>query len=260
MNNKSMKILVVEDDIEECNRIIECLKQREDIELVGITDSDIDAIRLIKSKNPEGIILDLELNNSKSGSIDSFELLDSIKKMKSNPIIIVTTHVNSQRTYEILHRKGVELILYKDHPGYSPNQVFNKFISLRKIVEPVIENTVENEMKSQKDRISECINNELDLIGITQNLKGRQYIHDAIMFLIQNDESDESLTQYLSKIHKKSSSTITNGIQNAIIHGWRVSAIEDLEKNYTARVNYQTGIPTPMELIYYYVSKIKKMI
>ena len=260
MNNKSMKILVVEDDIEECNRIIECLKQREDIELVGITDSDIDAIRLIKSKNPEGIILDLELNNSKSGSTDSFELLDHIKKMKCNPIIIVTTHVNSQRTYEILHRKGVELILYKDHPGYSPNQVFNKFINLRKMPVLLIENSIEEEFKNKEEKISELINNELDLVGITQNLKGRQYIHDAIMFLILNENSDESLTQYLSKIHKKSSSTITNGIQNAIIRGWRVSAIEDLEKYYTAKVNYQTGIPTPMELIYYYVSKIKKMI
>ena len=139
-----MKILVVEDDIEECNRIIECLKQRDDIELVGITDSDTDAIRLIKSKNPEGIILDLELNNSKSGSTDSFELLDNIKKMKYNPIIIVTTHVNSQRTYEILHRKGVELILYKDHPGYSPNQVFNKFINLRKMPAILIENSIED--------------------------------------------------------------------------------------------------------------------
>lgn len=260
MNDKPMRIIVIEDDLEECNKIVECSKQRKDIELVGITDSDIDAIKLVKAKNIEGVMLDLELNNSKNGSTDSFGFLDSIKNLRNKPIVIVTTHVNSTRTYDLLHRNGVELILYKDHPGYSPNQAFNKLISLRKIVEPVIENTVENEMKSQEERISECINNELDLIGITQNLKGRQYIHDAIMFLIQNEGSDESLTQYLSKIYKKSSSTITNGIQNAIIHGWRVSAIEDLEKYYTAKVNYQTGLPTPMELIYYYVSKIKKMI
>lgn len=260
MEQKPMKILVVEDDLEECNRIIECSKQRKDIEIVAITDSDTDALKQVKSKNPEGIMLDLELNNSKSGSTDSFELLENIKKLKYNPIIIVTTHVNSSRIYDILHRKGVELILYKDHPSYSPNQAFNKFINFRKLSIPLVENSIEDELKSEEEKISELINNELDLVGITQNLKGRQYIHDAILFLIQNENTDESLIQYLSKIHKKSSSTITNGIQNAIIHGWRVSAIEDLEKYYTAKVNYQTGLPTPMELIYYYVSKIKKMI
>ena len=260
MEKKPMGILVVEDDLEECNRIIECSKQRKDVEIVAITDSDIDALKQVKSKNPEGIMLDLELNNSKSGSTDSFELLEKIRKLKYDPIIIVTTHVNSSRTYDILHRKGVELILYKGHPGYSPNQAFNKFVSLRKMSIPLVENSIENEFKSERDKISELINYELDLVGITQNLKGRQYIHDAILFLIENENTDESLIQYLSKIHKKSSSTITNGIQNAIIHGWRVSAIEDLEKYYTAKVNYQTGLPTPMELIYYYVSKIKKMI
>ena len=260
MNDKSMKILVVEDDLEECKRIIECSNQRKDIEIVAITDSDIDAIKLLKIKNPEGVMLDLELNNSKSGNTDSLEFLEFIKKIKNKPIVIVTTHVNSPRTYDILHRNGVDLILYKDHPGYTPNQAFNKFINLRKVPTPIIENSIKNEMDNKEEKISSIINNELDLIGITQNLKGRQYIHDAIFFLIKNENTDESLIQYLSKIHKKSSSTITNGIQNAIIHGWRVSAIEDLEKNYTAKVNYQTGIPTPMELIYYYVSKIKKMI
>ena len=255
-----MRILVVEDDLEECNRIIYCAKQRKDIEIVAITDSDVDAIKHVKSKNPEGIMLDLELNNSKSGNTDSFGFLEDLKKLKCNPIIIVTTHVNSQRTYDILHRNGVELILYKEHPGYSPNQAFNKFINLRKMPTNKVENSIENEFKSEDEKISDCINNELDLVGITSNLKGRQYIHDAILFLIKNENSDESVIQYLSKIHKKSSSTITNGIQNAIIHGWRISAVEDLEKYYTAKVNYNTGLPTPMELVYYYVSKVKKMV
>ena len=260
MDIKPMRILVVEDDLEECNRIIECAKQRRDIELVAVTDSDVDAIKQVKIKNPDGIMLDLELNNSSSGNTDSFGFLENLKNLRCNPIVIVTTHVNSPRTYEILHRNGVELILYKGHPSYSPNQAFNKFISLRKEPNAMVDNSIEAELKDEEEKISECINNELDLIGITQNLKGRQYIHDAILFLIKNENSGESVIQYLTKIHKKSSSTITNGIQNAIIHGWRVSAIEDLEKYYTAKVNYQTGLPTPMELIYYYVSKVKKMV
>ena len=262
MDDKATKILIVEDDINDCNRFIECAKERKDIEIVAITDSDIDALKYVKVKNPEGIILDLELNNSNTGSTDSFEFLEKVKELKLaiDPIIIVTTHVNSKRTYDILHRRGVDLILYKDHPNYSSSHVFNKFISLRRVTEKPVGVSIEVELKNQDEKISECINHELDLIGITSNLKGRQYIHDAIKFIIQNEKSDESVVQYLCKKHKKSASTITNGIQNAIIHGWRVSPIEDLEKYYTAKVNYQTGLPTTMELIYYYVDKIKKII
>ena len=57
-----------------------------------------------------------------------------------------------------------------------------------------------------------------------------------------------------------STSTITNGIQNAISHAWAKTPLDELMKNYTAVVNYKTGEPTPMELIYHYAEKIRKEI
>ena len=262
MESKPMKILIIEDDIDDCNRFVNCIKSREDIELVALTDSDVEGLKYVKLKHPEGIILDLELNNSTTGNTDSLEFLSNLKKINLNyePIVIVTTHVNSKRTYEILHRNGVDLILYKDHPNYSCNYVLNKFLNLRKVTTKQSINTFKEELNESENKISECIYHELDLIGVTAKLKGRQYIHDAILYLIQNQNSNINDIQYLTKIYKKSGNTITNGIQNAIIHAWRVSSIEDLTTYYTARVNYETGIPTPMEFIYYYVDKIKKII
>lgn len=262
MESKPMKILIIEDDLNDCNNFIECIKSRNDVELVAVTDSDVDGLRYVKIKQPEGIILDLELNNSTTGNTDSFEFLSNLKKLKLNyePIVIVTTHVNSKRTYDVLHRNGVDLILYKDHPKYSCNHVLNQFINLRR--EPVTptEKSIEALLEDEEKKISNLINHELELIGLTSKLKGRQYIHDAVLYLIQNEKSDLSVIQYLTKVHKKSATTITNGIKNAIIHAWRVSAVEDLLKYYTNRVNPETGVPTPMELVYYYRDKIRKMI
>ena len=36
MESKAMKILIIEDDIDDCNRFVNCIKERKDIELVGI--------------------------------------------------------------------------------------------------------------------------------------------------------------------------------------------------------------------------------
>ena len=262
MDSKPMKILIIEDDINDCNNFINCAKKRNDIEIVAITDSDIDGLKYVKTKNPEGIILDLELNNSTSGNTDSLEFLSNLKKLnlKYEPIVIVTTHVNSKRTYDILHRNGVDLILYKDHPKYSCDHVLNNFINLRQVASCKSTSSIEETIEDNESKISDCIYNELDLIGVTAKLKGRQYIHDAILYLIQNEDNNTNVIQHLTKLYKKSGNTITNGIQNAIIHAWRVSPIEDLTTHYTARINYETGIPTPMEFIYYYKDKIKKMI
>ena len=262
MEMKPMKILIIEDDLMDCNRFINCVKSRNDIEIVAITDSDIEGMNLVKQKRPEGIILDLELNNSKTGSTDALDFVAKLKEINLGyePIIIVTTHINSKTTYDMLHRAGVDLILYKDQPKYSSEYVLNKFISLRKSSNNLA-TTVSEEIKKNEKNISDIIYDELELVGITAKLKGREYIHDAILYLIENDNQNSmNVIQYLTKIHKKSNTTITNGIQNAIIHGWRVSAVEDLQTYYTAKVNYETGIPTPMEFIYYYVDKIKKMI
>lgn len=262
MDFKPMKILIIEDDINDCNNFINCVKKRNDIEIVAITDSDIDGLKYVKTKNPEGIILDLELNNSTSGNTDSLEFLSNLKKLnlKYEPIVIVTTHVNSKRTYDILHRNGVDLILYKDHPKYSCNHVLNNFINLRQVASCKSTSSIEEAIEDNESKISDCIYHELDLIGVTAKLKGRQYIHDAILYLIQNEDNNTNVIQHLTKLYKKSGNTITNGIQNAIIHAWRVSPIEDLTTHYTARINYETGIPTPMEFIYYYKDKINKMI
>ena len=264
MELKPMKILIIEDDINDCNAFINCVNNRKDIEIIGITDSDAEAIKYVKTKHPEGIVLDLELNNGMSGSTDSFGFLSKLKELNLNyePIIIVTTHVNSKRTYEILHRCGVELILYKDHPKYSSDHVLNSFINLRKAsnISKII--SIQETIETDEEKISNIIKSELDLIGVTAKLKGKEYLHDAILYLIQNKDNNNKINviQYLTNKYKKSGTTITNGIQNAIIHAWRVMPPDDLERYYTARINYETGIPTPMEFIYFYVDKISKMI
>lgn len=262
MEFKPMKILIIEDDINDCNSFKKCAENRDDVEIVAMTDSDLEGLKLVKTKRPEGIVLDLELNNSSTGSIDSLDFLTNLRKLNLTyePIVIVTTHVNSKRTYEILHRNGVDLILYKDNPKYSSEHVLNNFINLRNANIDYKEPSIEEILQNEEDKISNIINDELELIGVTAKLKGREYIHDAILYLIQDDSNKINVIQYLVNKYKKSGTTITNGIQNAIIHAWRVTPVEDLEKYYTARINYETGIPTPMEFIYYYVNKIKKKI
>lgn len=262
MDIKPMKILIIEDDPIDCENFLTCVKNHKDIDLIAITDSDIEGLKYVKLKQPEGIVLDIELNNSESGNTDSLSFLSELKKLNLNyqPIVIVTTHISSKRTYDILHKNGADMILYKDHPKYSAEHVLNKFLTLRTTTAKSKINTLKEDLIENNNKISDCIYHELDLIGVTNNLKGRRYVHDAILYLIQNPNSNISVIQYLTKIHKKSSNTITNGIQNAIIHAWRISSLEDLSTHYTAKINYETGIPTPMEFIYYYVDKIKKII
>lgn len=258
-----MKLLLIEDDKETCQKFKIIEDNRDDINFIEITDSDIIALEIIKNNTIDGIILDLELNKG-SGNSNGFLFLDELRKLnlKRMPKIVVTTNVCSDSVYEYLHDNGIDLIFYKKQANYSPENVINTLCLLRGYNSNKINDKLNIPKKeNNKDLISEKINKELDLIGISTHLKGRKYLHDAIYFILDNEnQSNSTVTQYLVSVYKRSSSTISRAMQNAILHAWRISSIEDLTKYYTAKVNYETGVPTPTEFIYYYADKIRKCI
>lgn len=267
---EKMKLLLIEDDSRACENFKKVEKARNDIEFVGMTDSDVEGLKLVKQYMPDGIILDLELNSGK-GSGSGFEFIKELKKLNFSkvPKLVVTTNVYSDTVYDYLHINKVDFIFYKKQMNYTENNVICTLLLLNEIKSPSSYNSNKTEVNKKADKedaelkkISDKIDKELDLIGVGTHLQGRKYLHDAIIYAIntENDSGKVSIIQYLSKTYKKPNSTISRAMQNAILYAWRISSIEDLTTYYTAKINYETGIPTPTEFIYYYANKIKREI
>lgn len=257
-----MKILLIEDDVNECAKFKDSINHRDGIELIATTNSSTEGLKYVKRYMPEAIILDLELN---AGEGSGFEFLEELRKLKLtiNPKVVVTTNVCSDSVYEYLHENKVDFIFYKKQEKYSVENVINTLLLLQGYTNNNNGEALETEDSEENlQLISDKINAELDLIGIGVHLQGRKYLHDSILYILTHEEGDSkiSINQYLMSKYKKASSTISRAMQNAIIHAWRISSIDDLEKYYTAKINYETGIPTPVEFIYYYVGKIRKML
>ena len=259
MEQKKMKLLLIEDDVNECNKFKDVANKYEDIEFVGMTNSATKGLKDVKRFDPDGIILDLELN---SGEGSGFEFINELKNisLNVNPKIIVTTNVYSDSVYDYLHENKVDFIFYKKQENYSQEKVINTLLLLKQYTTKSTNITNNDTDEDTIKLITDKINEELDLIGVGTHLQGRKYLFDSIMFLLTEGDGNSKLSiiQYLTSKYKKANSTISRAMQNAILYAWRISSIEDLTKYYTAKVNYETGVPTPNEFIYYYVNKIKK--
>lgn len=263
MDEKPMRILLIEDDELQCKILKEYVETRNDINIVGITNSSKTAIEIVKNAIPEGIILDIELHKGQGSGI---EFIEDVKQQFKDfkPIIIVTTNSASDILYNKLHEDGVDLIFYKQQENYSIKSVISALISLRKTLYKCNDShnskLLIDTPAEIKNKISNKINNELDLIGISSHLKGREYIHDAILFLIDEESKkhNDTVFNYLANIYRKSSSSISRVMQTAINYAWRTSSPEELEMYYNAKINYNTGVPSTTEFIYYYANKIKK--
>ena len=259
MNEIKMKVLIVEDDPKVCAEFVNEMNKRNNITLCKTTNSSDEAIKLIRNYDYDAIIVDLELHYGKGSG---FELLNEIKNlnMQKKPIIIVNTNIISEVVYDKLHAGLVDMIFYKKQDGYSAKHVVDTMISLSENIK--IEIVDNNEYPEDKTNLyTELINDELDLIGISYKLKGRKYMFDTILYMLEQNsvDTDETALQYTASKYKLVPNSISRAIQTAINEAWRKTAIEDLREYYTAKIDYNTGVPTPTEFLYYYVEKIRKM-
>lgn len=260
-NIKPMQVLVIEDNEVEVNNFIEFAKNREDIRIVKTTNSSYEGLEYTKMYMPEGIILDLELHNGEGSGIDFLEKMQETK-LDFKPLIVITTNISSDIIYNRVRKLGADFIFYKKQSDYSAEIVINLIASLRATLysnKINLNKTTTETPLEHEERIKEKINSELDLIGVSRHLKGRKYLFDAIFYLIQNKD-ENSVFNYLANTYKVGNSSISRAMQTAINYAWKTSPIEELLVHYKARINYETGVPTPTEFIYYYAEKVSKFV
>ncbi len=258
---KPMPLLLIEDNEEDVRIFNEYIKTRLDVKLIKSTNSSYEGLDITKTYNPEGIILDLELHKGEGSGLSFLEKMKKIE-LDFKPIVVVTTNVSSDIIYNHIRELGADFIYYKKQKDYSPELVINSIVSLREILysnnKINKKTTVRESQKETEEKLKNIINNELDLIGISAHLKGRKYFEDAIFYLLTNRENG-SVFYFLANKYKVGNSSIGRAMQTAINYAWKTSAIDDLLIHYKARINYETGVPTPTEFIYYYAEKIGKL-
>lgn len=266
--NKPMTLLLVEDDVTECIRFKTCATNRADIKFIGMTGSSFEGINYVKTHMPEGVILDLELHKGKGSGLTFLSTMNETR-LDFRPLVVVVTNSSSDIVYNHVHANGADLVFHKKQSDYSADMVVNSLLALRKSLHVSHKSGLSNDLASvetpeeQRVRITDKLNAELDMIGISAHLKGRKYLFEAIYLLIhtgkEGNGSDSVINQVCNK-HKRAYSSITRAMQTAINNAWRISSIDDLQVHYTARINYETGVPTPTEFIYYYADKLKKFL
>lgn len=260
-SSKPMTLLLLEDDKQTTKEFEDYINKRTDVTLVAKTNSSNEALKLVKKHRPEAIIVDLELHD---GLGSGFDFLQNLRNTNLNfsPLIVVNTNVKSPTVYKNLHEGYVDLIFCKQQADYSFEMLVNAIVFSRKHEKDYAHQIViENSPEEEQLRITKLINIHLDRIGISYKLKGREYIFDAVNFMLHEDPNkfkELSPLQYVANKHHMFSSSVGRGIQTAINDAWKKTAIEDLERFYTATINSDSGVPTAMELIFYFYNKIKE--
>lgn len=254
-----INLIIVEDDnntIEEYKAGIKCF---DNFYLAATTSSSSEALEKVKEYSPHAVILDLELHKGSGNGLIFLKELSALN-LKNKPFILVVTNNISSVTHSIARNLGADFVITKNQSDFSCKMVL-EFLS--SVAASALTSDINSPdaakaavSVSYSETMKEKISTELDLIGISPKLKGRQYLADAIEITCK--QRVPNLCSIIAKKYSKTDASVERAMQTAINHAWRNTDIESLERYYTAYINPQKGVPTVMEFIYYYSDKIKK--
>jgi DNA-binding NarL/FixJ family response regulator len=270
-NEKPMRLLLIEDEAVDCLNFSECAKRRTDIKFIGTTDSCEEGIKLVKSRVPEGVILDLQLVKGSGSGLRFLELLNETDLI-FRPIVIVTTSNQSAVVHKRTEELGADWFFSKVNQDYSEDFVIETMLSLRKALyakqkkgsamcgdlqKPTDMAETPDE---RRDRIYRRIDTELDLVGIRSRLRGRIYLREAIYLKIHSETKSVSPIEQIAQSYKHAYSTVIKVMQTAINNAWDNADIDEIYTHYTARISSKTGVPSASDFIHHYAEKIRNSI
>ena len=258
MENKTLNILIIEDDVAACRELHQYIEQFETLKLIGITGDSDKGIELVKSMLPDVIILDIELNRGTGNGIMFLAKLNALT-LSLHPYILITTNNSSNVTYDQARNLGADFIMYKHKPDYSAQYVIEFIRMIQHSIlsrKPIVTQNLSEEDCYEKNLpiYTRRVYRELDWVGISPKNIGYRYLADAILLIVK--DSSTNVYRELAEIYKKSDASVERAMQNAINRAWRHSDIEELLTHYTARIRSEKGVPTTLEFVYYYANKI----
>ena len=259
MDNKTLNILIIEDDVASCRELSLYIEKIDNMKLIGVTGDSDKGLEIVKSALPDVVILDIELHHGSGNGLLFLAKLNTLQ-LSMRPYVLITTNNSSNVTYESARQLGADFIMSKHKADYSAQYVI-EFIRM-------IQHTLLTRQPSKNENLTEVdlfeknlplytrrVYRELDWVGISPKNIGYKYLADAILLILKN--SSANVYRELAENYKKSDASVERAMQNAINRAWRFSDIEELLTHYTAKIRSEKGVPTTLEFVYYYANKIK---
>jgi two-component system response regulator (stage 0 sporulation protein A) len=257
MEEPKISIIIADDNREFHNILKDCFSMQNDMVVTGIAENGVDALKLIKEKQPDLIILDIIMP-----MLDGLGVLEEINKINLEPMprIIVLSAVGNEKItqraislgadYYILKPFNIEVLIKRIR------QMLNSTIGDSTYIKKALICNDNTEIKTnayqQVDIITQ-ITNIMHGIGMPPHLKGYMYIREAINMLVNNIELLSSVTKKLYPLlgekFNTTDSKIERAIRNAIEVTWNKSSVETINKFFGYSISTKKRKPTNSEFL-----------
>lgn len=253
MENK-IKIMVVDDNKDFVKLINMYINSQKDMVALEPLHDGTNVVNAIKQSKPDILLLDVVMPE-KDGLTVLEELSDEIGIDK--PIIVMMSAIGQEKVTQKAISLGATYYVVK------PFDMITLIDRVREILKEKDEVKNEymvaygNKSLPLEVRVTQMIHD----VGVPAHIKGYQYIREAIMLAVNDEDIINSITKTLyptlSERFNTTSSRVERAIRHAIEVAWNRGQIEMHEKIFGYTVNSNKGKPTNSEFIAMIADRIR---
>ncbi len=261
MKNK-VKLLLADSSTELMSRISVFFEGKGDVEVVGKAADGIEATEMLRELTPDVVLMEIVLPKK-----DGIAVLKDINAIPASrrPIVIVMTGAKKESVTNLCMELGADYFMIKP---CEPETIYERIKLLSaslaakqhggRIAMP--ENIHTGDRPSDR-AIEISVTNTIHSVGVPANIKGYQYLRDAIIMSIKDSELINAVTKQLYPKVATRHNTSPSRVERAIRHAIEVACIrgneEELYKLFGYTVSNNKGKPTNSEFIAMIADKLR---
>ena len=248
MDNRTT--VVIADNTEEfCTSLSSALQRTEGFQVLGTANDGEHAIRLVKERKPDILVLDMMLSKQ-----DGIAVLKAISTMEAKPVTLATSRFVTDYVASAAANLGVRYLMLKP---CDTSALVERLEEIR---------GGENQRlslprKTDKTSIEAMVTNIIHEIGVPAHIKGYQYLREAIIIAVADMDVINAITKVLypqvAKTFQTTPSRVERAIRHAIEVAWDRGDLDTLQRFFGYTVSNTKGKPTNSEFIALIADKLQ---
>lgn len=257
---EKLNVAIADDNEILLDLLEEIIKSDEELNVVGKARNGEEAYGIIKSKEPDVVLLDIVMPK-----MDGLCVMNKVKKdttIKKQPAFIMISAIGQESITEDAFEMGANYYIMKP---FDNEVIINRIKRTRdkKMAHRSAEKYIPLEKPGEvRERNLEAdVTNIIHEIGVPAHIKGYQYLRDAIMMSVEDMDMLNSITKILyptiAKKYQTTSSRVERAIRHAIEVAWSRGKMDTIDELFGYTINTGKGKPTNSEFIALIADKIR---
>ena len=246
---RAMTVFIADNTEEFTASLTAALQRSEGFQVVGSASDGEQAIREIRERRPDILVLDLMLSK-----LDGFSVLKAIASMERKPITLATSAFVSDFVSAAAVNLGVRYLMLK------PCDIQSLVDRMQEIRGGEILR-LQPKRAQDKHSIETMVTGIIHEIGVPAHIKGYQYLREAIIIAVNDMDVINAITKVLypqvAKTFQTTPSRVERAIRHAIEVAWDRGDLDTLQRFFGYTVSNTKGKPTNSEFIALIADKLQ---